>query len=80
MPDGQPAQVGRWQRRLLLATMPIGLVMLALWIAWTAVALASGGIQAWWLGTPILGLVTSLVLIVSGYLYRRDLSRIDRSR
>jgi membrane protein implicated in regulation of membrane protease activity len=80
MPDGQPATVGRWQRRLLLATMPIGLAMIALWIAWAALALASGGIEAWWWGTPILGLVTSLILVVSGYLYRRDLARIDRSQ
>jgi fatty acid desaturase len=80
MHDRQPAQVGTWQRRLLLAMMPIGLAMLVLWIAWAALALASGGIETWWWGTPVLGLVTSLVLVVSGYLYHRDLARIDRSR
>jgi hypothetical protein len=71
----EPVKVGKWQRRLLLATLPTGIVLLILWVGWMVVALASGGVEAWWWGTPILGLVTSLILIATGYNYRRILSR-----
>lgn len=71
----EPVEVGKWQRRLLLATLPAGIVLLILWVGWMVVALASGGFEAWWWGTPILGLVTSLILIATGYNYRRILAR-----
>ena len=71
----EPVIVGKWQRRLLLATLPAGIVLLILWVGWMVVALASGGVEAWWWGTPILGLVTSLILIATGYNYRRILTR-----
>lgn len=70
-----PIKVGKWQRRLLLATLPAGVVLLILWVGWMVVALASGDVEAWWWGTPILGLVTSLILIATGYNYRRILAR-----
>jgi hypothetical protein len=71
----EPVKVGKWQRRLLLVTLPSGIVLLILWVGWMVVALASGGVEAWWWGTPILGLVTSLILIATGYNYRRILAR-----
>jgi hypothetical protein len=55
--------------------MPAGVILLVLWIGWAALALASGGVEAWWWGSQILGLVTSIVLIATGYHYRRLLSR-----
>jgi len=71
----KPVKVGKWQRRLLLATLPAVIVLQILWVGWMVVALASGGVEAWWWGTPILGLVTSLILIATGYNYRRILAR-----
>jgi len=76
MMDREPQRrVGNWQRRLLMATMPIGIVLLVLWIAWMSIALTAGGVEAWWWATPILGLVASLILIGTGWNYRRALSR-----
>jgi hypothetical protein len=75
MDNQRQPQVGRWQRRLLMMTMPAGVVLLALWIAWVAFAVAAGGVEAWWWGTPILGLVTSLILIGTGWNYHRALSK-----
>lgn len=75
MSNEQPVQVSQRQRRILRAIMPAGVILLAVWIGWMAVALASGGVEAWWWGTPILGLFTSIVLIVTGYNYRRTLAK-----
>lgn len=75
MSDQQPIQVGPRQRRILRALMPAGAILLLVWIAWVALALASGGVEAWWWITPILGVIVSVILIATGYNYRRTLSQ-----
>jgi len=67
--------------RLLRATLPIGIVLLALWAVTVVAALAIGGpVFSLSLGTALLGLLTSICLIVSGAFYRRDLDRRARDR
>ena len=75
MSNEQRPQVGRWQGRLLRATMPIGIALLVLWFGWMAVAIAKGGVEAWWWGSSIIGLVGALILIGTGWNYRRILSK-----
>jgi len=75
MSNEPPVQISPRQRRILRAIMPAGVILLVVWIGWMALALASGGVEAWWWGTPILGLITSLILIVTGYNYRRILAQ-----
>jgi hypothetical protein len=55
--------------------MPAGVILLVLWIGWAVLALGSGGVESWWWGSQILGLITSLLLIATGYHWRRTLSR-----
>ena len=55
--------------------MPIGIALLVLWFGWMAVAIAKGGVEAWWWGSSIIGLVGALILIGTGWNYRRILSK-----
>ena len=74
MTDEKPAPLGRWQVRLLRATLPIGVVLLLAWIAFLAANLVIGTEKVGLgLAPAVLGLITSLVLIVAGYRYRGDI-------
>lgn len=72
----QTPSPGKWATRILRATLPVGLVLLVVWVVWLAVALAVGvenfGLSA---AQAVLGLLTSLSLIISGYSFRRALIR-----
>jgi hypothetical protein len=60
--------------RFLWAILPIGIVLLIAWILWLVVSIAVGDTQRGFsVASGILGLVTSLVLIISGRNYRRAL-------
>ena len=68
--------LGTWQRRILRWTLPAGLVLLGLWVVWVAIGLANGilGTEIGWVSAAM-GLLSSVVLIAAGVLYRRELAR-----
>lgn len=72
-PRGRPSSTSR---RVLRAVLPIGVVLLITWIVLFVVEVAigdlgrQGGIS---IVSAVLGLLTSLTLIVSGIHYRRAL-------
>lgn len=69
---------GRWQRRILRATLPAGVLLLAAWILWLAVPALSGGTRTdFTFPSGILGLVTASILIVTGLNYRRAIAAAD---
>jgi len=69
---------GRWQRRVLRATLPAGILLLAAWILSLAVPALSGGTRTdFTFPSGILGLVTSVILIVTGINYRRAMAAAD---
>ena len=71
---GQPHSAP--SQRVLWATLPIGIVLLVTWVVWLAVEIALGDTQRGFSIVPaLLGLLTSLTLIVSGLHYRRALRR-----
>jgi hypothetical protein len=74
MTSGEPGRkVGKWQRRALVAVMPAGFTMLTLWILWVVIGSTSGWITGiGWL-QAVLGLVTSVLLIMVGTAYRKVL-------
>jgi hypothetical protein len=63
-------------RRILRATLPIGVVLLVTWLVWLIVEVATrddstqGGLS---IVSAVLGLLTSLTRIASGIHYRRAL-------
>jgi apolipoprotein N-acyltransferase len=67
--------------RVLRAILPIGIGLLVVWLAWVGTALVVG-VEEFGLGfaSAALGLVTSLLLIVTGYLNRRELDRRAQGR
>jgi hypothetical protein len=75
------AELGRWQRRVLRATLPAGVLLLVAWLVWLVLPALMGDTRTdFTFPQGILGLVTSLILIVTGYGYRRDLAARDRAR
>jgi hypothetical protein len=72
----QDPQLSPRMERILRAILPIGVGLLVVWLAWIGTALVVG-IEEGGLGfaSSVLGLVTSILLIVTGYQYRRDLDR-----
>lgn len=70
-----PVQIGRWQRRILRAVLPVGIVLLIAWVAWVSLALVidARDFGIGW-ASAATGLISSLVLIASGYAYRRNLA------
>jgi hypothetical protein len=73
VPGNAPS--GRSQR-FLRATLPIGIVLTMVWVVLLVVDIAIGDAQhGFSIATAILGLVSSLALIVSGLHYRRGLRR-----
>ena len=72
--DGPPATPGPWARRILRAVLPAGVVLLVVWFVYVGVALVIGGEQSGFASVrTVFGLVTSLILIVTGYQYRKHL-------
>ena len=75
-PREQATAPGKWATRILRATLPVGLVLLAVWVVWLGAAFVVGverfGLS---IAQAVLGLLTSLSLIVSGHSYRRALAR-----
>jgi membrane associated rhomboid family serine protease len=75
--DQGPTQLSKRQERLLRATLPLGIAYFALWVGWLVATLmlqpeGAGGVS--WVSAAF-GLIMSLLLIVSGFAYRRDLDR-----
>ena len=65
---------GPWARRILGATLPIGVALLIVWIVYVAAALVIASEQfGLTIVQAVLGLLTSLILIVSDYHYGRSL-------
>ena len=70
----QIGRPGRWRYRFLRWTLPIGSVLLGLFLLWMTVGLVTGqGTFGNGWAQAAIPLATSLVLIVSGYHYRRAL-------
>jgi hypothetical protein len=62
-------------RRLLWAVFPAGVVLLITWIVLIAARVATGASHEISVVSAILGLITALILIVTGLNYRRALRR-----
>jgi hypothetical protein len=77
MSDGRTQPPSEWSKRILRATLPIGIVLLIVWLAWVVVEFAVGDTQrgSWWVSAAI-GLATCVILIASGVYYRRALGRL----
>ena len=77
MSEGQGPTVSPRSRRVLWAILPIGIALLITWAVWLVVVVAVGdGTQRGFsIVSAVLGLLTSLTLIVSGRSYRRALRR-----
>ena len=73
MADPRQGQVSRRARRALRAVLPIGIVLLVLWLARIAWDVASGGPSGMSVATTVLGLINAVILIVTGVMYRREL-------
>jgi hypothetical protein len=68
----QPLEISPRRRTILRAIMPLGIVLLIAWVAWLGVLLVTGAEIVPALSGAF-GIATSLMLIWSGVLYRRDL-------
>jgi hypothetical protein len=63
---------GRWQRRVLRAVMPAGILLLLVWVVWVGLPFVMGTQRTdISVGSAVIGLVTSLILIATGRHYRR---------
>ena len=74
MSDGRAQAPSERSRRILRATLPIGIVLLIVWLGWLVVETAVGDPPS--LTQAALGLGTCLILIASGLYYRRALRRL----
>ena len=72
--DGPPATPGPWARRILRAVLQTGVVLLVVWFAYVGVVLVVGAeLSGLSIVQAVFGLLTSLILIVTGYQYRNHL-------
>lgn len=72
--DSPSATPGPWARRILRAVLPAGVVFLVVWVIDVVAALVLGGAQVGLtIAQAVFGLLTSLILIVTGYQYRKHL-------
>jgi hypothetical protein len=72
--DPAPAKPGPWARRILRAVLPTGVVLLVVWFAYVGVVLVVGAeLSGLSIVQAVFGLLTSLILIVTGYQYRKHL-------
>lgn len=73
MAGDDPVSVSPRARWLLRAVLPLGVILLVLWIANMVWQLADGRADGISIVSAVLGLATSLILIVTGREYRRRL-------
>ena len=73
MAGNDPVKVSPRARWLLRSVMPLGVILLVLWIATMVWQLADGPVDGLRLSSALLGLATSVILIVTGREYRRRL-------
>jgi membrane associated rhomboid family serine protease len=72
--DGPPEMPGPWARRILRAVLPGGVILLVVWVVYVVAALVIGSQQfGLTIVQAVFGLLTSLILIVTGYQYRKHL-------
>jgi membrane associated rhomboid family serine protease len=71
--------ISKRNQRILRAVLPIGIVMMVVWAVWfvVAVGLPPSDVGLGWV-SALAGFATSLILIVIGYLSRRDLDRVQK--
>ena len=73
MPDRERVQVSRRARRVLRSILPVGVMLLVVWVALLVWQVAAGSTSDISVVSKILGLITSITLIVTGVMYRREL-------
>jgi len=73
MAGNDPVKVSPRARWLLRSVLPLGVILLVLWIATMVWQLADGQVDGLRLWSAVLGLATSVILIVTGREYRRRL-------
>ena len=71
MAGNDPVKVSPRARWLLRSVLPLGVILLVLWIATMVWQLADGLVDGLRLWSAVLGLATSVILIVTGREYRR---------
>ena len=69
----RPGGVSARARWLLRAVLPLGVILLVLWIATMLWQIADGQVDGIRLASAVLGIATSVILIVTGREYRRRL-------
>ena len=72
--SGDVSPRARW---LLRAVLPLGVILLILWFASLVLQIADGDADGIRLASGVLGLATSVILIVTGLDYRRRLPPSD---
>jgi hypothetical protein len=77
MAGNDPVKVSPRARWLLRSVLPLGVILLVLWIATMVWQLADGQVDGLRLSSAVLGLATSVILIVTGREYRRRLPPED---
>jgi hypothetical protein len=77
MAGDDPVKVSSRARWLLRSVLPLGVILLVLWIAIMVWQLADGQVDGLRLSSGVLGLATSVILIVTGREYRRRLPPED---
>ena len=77
MAGNDPVKVSPRARWLLRSVLPLGVILLVLWIATMVWQLADGQVDGLRLSSGVLGLATSVILIVTGREYRRRLPPED---
>ena len=77
MAGDDPVKVSPRARWLLRSVLPLGVILLVLWIATMVWQIADGQVDGLRLSSAVLGLATSVILIVTGREYRRRLPPKD---
>ena len=77
MAGDDPVKVSPRARWLLRSVLPLGVILLVLWVATMVWQLADGQVDGLRLSSAVLGLATSVILIVTGREYRRRLPPED---
>ena len=73
----RPGDVSPRARWLLRAVLPLGVILLVVWVANMVWQLADGHVDGIRLASAVLGLATSVILIVTGREYRQRLPPED---
>ena len=75
--EWRPGDVSPRARWLLRAVLPLGVILLVLWIATMVWQMVDGDVDGIRIASAVLGLATSLILIVTGREYHRRLPPED---